>query len=405
MFGKKKFYEKKKILIYTPYYFPEPFPINSFVDELCDREEVDKITVITSLPNYRNYGFYDGYSIFGPYKENTDKLEIIRLPVIPRFSNSKKAIFLFYLSFFLSSIVFIFFYCLAKRNKFNHILTFCGSPVYVGYIGYIASKILNSKSSLWIQDIWPEAIETTIGMRSKPLRSIIYKFQNLMWKFCDIIFSESKALSNYLEKRDLNKRIVTLYNPVRNESIATELSLKKINTKNSFSYIGNIGGAQNIELLLRSFKNANLKNSKLNICGDGGLFSELSKKYNNSDILWHGWIEGDNLEKIYQESDFFILSLNSVGRQSLILPSKVQSYFMYRRPILCISTGASKDLIRDCKAGYFCESISEEDIINMFNKAENSSTKERDMMAENGFKFYNENFKKEKIVDKFLKSI
>jgi glycosyltransferase involved in cell wall biosynthesis len=294
---------------------------------------------------------------------------------------------------------------LLNRNKFNHVLTFCGSPVYVGYIGYFASKILNSESSLWIQDIWPEAIETTIGIKNKILRSIIYKSQNFMFKFCDMIFSESQALSNYLISENLNKKIVTLYNPVRNESTKVKILNKKNGLKNTFSYIGNIGGAQNIELLLRSFKNAKLENSELNICGDGGLFQELSSKYSSSDILWHGWIDGDKLEKIYNDSDFFILSLNSVGRQGLILPSKVQSYFMHKRPIICISSGAPKELIQECGAGFVCENINEKEIVKMFNYAENSSFEERSKMSINAYKYYEDNFKKEKIVDKFLQSI
>ena len=94
---------EKKILILTPYFNPEPFPINTFVNELIEREDISEVKVITCLPNYRKYGFYKGYSILGPYVENYKKLKILRLPIIPRLSNSKFFILLFYLSFFVSS--------------------------------------------------------------------------------------------------------------------------------------------------------------------------------------------------------------------------------------------------------------------------------------------------------------
>ena len=98
---------KKKILIYSPYYNPEPFPINSFVEELSLRDKIDSVTIITSIPNYRNYKFYTGYSLFGPYYEKINNLNIIRLPVVPRFSNSKLAIFCFYISFCISSFIYL----------------------------------------------------------------------------------------------------------------------------------------------------------------------------------------------------------------------------------------------------------------------------------------------------------
>ena len=89
---------KKKILIITPYFYPEDFPINNFVKELS--LETYDIKIITGMPNYRNFGFYKSYSFLGPYKEKYYSAKIIRLPIIPRFSNGVISIFIFYLSFF-----------------------------------------------------------------------------------------------------------------------------------------------------------------------------------------------------------------------------------------------------------------------------------------------------------------
>ena len=40
---------EKKVLIITPYYDPEPFPINSFVEELVKRNNISEVKVITSF--------------------------------------------------------------------------------------------------------------------------------------------------------------------------------------------------------------------------------------------------------------------------------------------------------------------------------------------------------------------
>ena len=65
---------KKNILIFTPYFDPEPFPINTFVNSLSKNATINKIKVITALPNYRKYSFYDGYSFFGPFTKNEKKV-------------------------------------------------------------------------------------------------------------------------------------------------------------------------------------------------------------------------------------------------------------------------------------------------------------------------------------------
>ena len=242
---------KKKILVFTPFFNPEPFPINTFVDDLQKSEEVESVKVITSLPNYRKYSFYNGYTIFGPYQEKGKKIDITRLPVVPRFSNSAVSILLFYISFFLSSFIYLIFFSMFNRNKYDHTITFCGSPVYVGYLGFIFAKLLNTTCSQWIQDIWPEAIETTIGIKSKVLKKVITFFQNNMWKFCDILFAESEPLSKYLSEQLPNKKVITLYNPVRNNL----KNQKTVNFNSAkpfvFSYTGNIGKAQNLEIVLQ----------------------------------------------------------------------------------------------------------------------------------------------------------
>ena len=81
---------RKKIIIFTPYYDPEPFPINNFVEELARREETEEVKIITSMPNYRNYKFYDGYSFLGPYKEKKDNIKITSLPLVFERVENKK---------------------------------------------------------------------------------------------------------------------------------------------------------------------------------------------------------------------------------------------------------------------------------------------------------------------------
>ena len=393
---------EKKVLIITPYYDPEPFPINSFVEELVKRNNISEVKVITSLPNYRKYGFYNGFSAFGPYNENYEKLKISRLLIVPRFSNSKLAILLFYLSFFISSFIYIFFFSFFNRNKYDHVLTFCGSPVYVGFIGYFASKLLNAKSSQWIQDIWPEAIISTVGLRNKRLKTIISKIQSFMWKLSDILFSESESLSDYLRLHLKNKRVVTLYNPIRTETKFTTSNIKKNNEGLTFSYIGNIGEAQKIELILKSFTSAKLNTCKLNVCGDGSMFKRLSNSYSSSNIIWHGWLDSNKLDQIYSDSDFFVLGLDSKGRQGLIIPSKIQSYFMNKKPVICISAGSISDLVQKNNAGLTCRSFREEDVKQIFKDALNITNSQRKIMANNAYRFYLENFTKSKIVDKFI---
>ena len=94
---------KEKIVVITPNFFPENFPINNFVDLLGKKKKVD---VITNLPSYRLNKFYKGYSIFGPYKEKMNEISVYRVPTFPRISDKKLFILLHHIAYLASMTIF-----------------------------------------------------------------------------------------------------------------------------------------------------------------------------------------------------------------------------------------------------------------------------------------------------------
>ena len=86
-----------KILIVTPYFYPENFRINDFAIEFQKRGH--DITVLTPVPNYPTGKFYDGYGWFKKNIEKFKDIKIYRAPVIPRGTGSGLWLSLNFLSF------------------------------------------------------------------------------------------------------------------------------------------------------------------------------------------------------------------------------------------------------------------------------------------------------------------
>ena len=392
----------KKVVIITPYFDPENFPINSLAYDIGKKKF--KVDVITCLPNYRKKGFYKNYSYFGPYFENINNINIYRVPIIPRLSDTFISILIFYISYFISTFSFVLFYSLFNVKKIQHVISFCGSPVYVGFFSTLIGFITRANSSQWIQDIWPEAIETTQGLKNKVIIKVISSMQTLMWKTSDIIFAQSNMLNSYLKDHLKNKKVYTLYNPVRDD-FYDEIIKKKLNTKIIYTYLGNIGGAQSIEKLLRAYLDSNNANTELHICGDGADLDYLKKKYNTKSIIWHGWVNENRMNKVIEETDYFLLSLNNKGRQNFIIPSKLQTYQKNRRPIICLSLGAANELIHSIKGGIVVKSDDYEEMVKAINLSKETNEVERDLMGNNNRKFYEKNFSQSVITKNFIKII
>lgn len=393
--------KNKKILIISPYFYPEDFPINNFVKELSTKNY--DVTILTGLPNYRNFGFYKKYSIFGPYKEKFYSSKILRLPVFPRLSNSFISIFFFYLSFFISSLFFILVYAIVVRNKYYHVMTFCGSPVYVGYLGTIFSKISNCKNSQWIQDIWPEALISSLNVKNNIFLKFVDYLQTKMWKSTDIIIAQSELLNQYFNKNFINIRSVCVNNPSRENIIINKITNHLIYKKKIISYFGNIGNTQNIELMIDLLKNENFI---INICGTGSILDALKKKYiSYKNIIFHGWLNQHEMTNIAEKTDFFYLSLKNQGRQNYIFPSKFQTYLNYAKPIIFIGDPTFCHLIETNKLGYALNINKLQNREKLIDKIKNFNLEEKILFSRSTKKYFNDNFDLRNIVKKFCRDV
>ena len=113
-----------KILIISQFFWPENFRINDLAEELSQRGH--KITVLTGLPNYPSGKWFKGYSLKSIGSEERNRIKIVRVPVIPRFSSKKWQLAINYLSFAASASFLGFFYC---REKYDVIFTYAPSPL------------------------------------------------------------------------------------------------------------------------------------------------------------------------------------------------------------------------------------------------------------------------------------
>lgn len=344
--------KKEKIVVITPNFFPENFPINNFVELLAKDAEVD---VITNIPSYRLNKFYNGYSFFGPYKENFKGIDIYRVPTLPRISDKKIFILLHYLVYFISMILYSIFYFLINRKKIKYIITYCLSPTFTAFFGILGSKITGKKHYNWVQDIWPEAIIASTNTKNNIFYKIIEKFQNYLFANSELI-AQSDIMREYF-KNEYKKKINQINNIPRNLFYNKNILDNTVKDKIIFSYFGNIGKAQKLDYFLDLFMKVKKKNFEINIYGSGSEKKKLIEKYKDKKIIWHQYVKEQDLFDEYNKANFFLLPLDTTGRQKYIIPGKFSSYLFFRRPIIGFSNrdSALEDYINKYKLGVFID--------------------------------------------------
>ncbi len=137
---------KKHILVISQYFYPETFRINDIATEWVKRGY--KVTVVTGIPNYPEGKFYKGYGWFRNNREIWNGIEIIRIPIIPRGSNSIGLI-LNYLSFVVSG----FFWKCFTRIKTDYVFIFEVSPMTQALFGVWYARRRKIPCYIYVQDL------------------------------------------------------------------------------------------------------------------------------------------------------------------------------------------------------------------------------------------------------------
>ena len=399
-----------KGLIISQYFWPENFKINELALELNKKFEID---VLTSYPNYPKG------KIFKQFAENKKKysnywgINIYRIPQIVRGSGNRLRIILNYISFTFNLLIKVLFI----KKKYDFIFIFAPSPIFVALAGIFLSKKQKSKLYIWVLDMWPEILKELKLINSKLLIQLIDYLVVYIYNNCDKIFVQSNSFKNIilkkLKKKNITKRVITIYSWSDNLRINKKINKNKKNDKTfRFLFTGNIGHSQNLFFLLDTIKKIykkNLTKFKFIIIGSGRkkkqLESYLLKNNLKRFVDLKGFMNFKNLEKIIYTSDVLYLSLVSGKYINSTIPAKFQTYLNYKKPILASIDGEVKTMIKKYNCGLVSSPNDEKSLTKNIIKFLNMKKNFLSIYSKNSLILSKKKFDKKKIINKLINEI
>lgn len=395
---------EKRILVYTNHYYPENFKINDVVRWIKDDNH--HIRVITQIPNYPNGDFYKGYGVFLKSNQRQEKQIINRLPVIPRGSGTKLLLILNYISYFISSFFFTI-YLLFFVKKYDYIIVHHTSPPLISIHPILYSLFYKTKKIYWELDVWPETLQSLEIIKSNIILDIIKKIMKKIYTNYDLILIGSKQYMEILKQRYIGE--IQYFPNWADHIIEKKSNIKKVDINvpkghKVIMYTGNIGYAQNFDIILKlCFKTINQKIYWVFI-GDGRFKNKLSKTIQANPKLKIKLINSvkvDLIKSYIHASDFTLLSLSSKGIFNKTVPAKLQTYMCLSKPVIGIVSGEAKEIILNANCGIIINQSkideSAEKIIELVN-FEKSKIKS---LGENGrsyyYKYFNSKFRKNQL--------
>lgn len=191
-----------------------------------------------------------------------------------------------------------------------------------------------------IQDIYPECLFTNKnypGLLKWMVKTILLPIDRYYQKHAACVRTISDEMRDYLsETRGVARENYMVVNNWQNdEDFLKEYPAREDDGMLVFAYVGSINAHANVDLMIRAFVEANIKNSEFRIYGGGNKKDccvELVNELGSKNIVFD-MVSRDKVAYVQSQADVLVLALPT-GNGNLCLPSKLTSYMMSAKPVL-----------------------------------------------------------------------
>ena len=407
--GVKKETDKPHILLISQYFYPETFRVNDMACEWVKRGY--KVTVLTGIPNYPMGRYFEGYDRKHRTRETWNGVNIIRIPLVARGNSSNKLLNAFgmainYFSFVKSGKKWV----KSKEAENLHadiVFTFEVSPMTQALIGVWYGKRYNVPTYLYVQDLWPENVETVTGIHNRAVIGPIDKMVDKIYRETGTIFTTSPSFVKAIVGRrvpvDKNKvhywpqYAEEFYRPM--DPVVVD-GIDQNDKSFKIAFTGNIGTAQGLDVLPKAAKLLKDENVKFVIVGDGRYQPEFERKIEelrvNDKFIMIPRVPAEHIPEILSNVNAGFISFNKTPLWENTIPAKLQSYMACGKAIIASASGETERVITEAGCGVCCEIGDAKSLAEGIKQLMMSNSNAIGMKAR---EYFERNFDKKKLMD------
>ncbi len=417
--------EKKKILIFAHYYYPDVASTGQILQDQAEGmlKEFD-VTVVCTVPSYGGV-IEDKYKTQKFYEEEINGVKVIRVRV-PEFTKaSKKSRIRNIISYYFGALK-----ACRRSGKQDYIFTISQPPILGGLLGVRAKKKKHAKLIYCIQDFNPEQTMAVGYFNNKLVLNTMMKLDKYSCKHSDLVITVGRDLVQTLENRFKGKKVpkhVMINNwidekkiyplPSDNERVVQFRKQYGLENKFVIMYSGNIGLYYDLENLFKVIekfpsgtKISDGREVAFAFVGAGSVLNKLVEYRDNHKM--------NNVVFIpYQDKSDLIYSLNAgdvhwcvnaKGIKGVSCPSKAYGIMAAGKPVLGVLENETevRGLVEDSYCGKCCEPedyAGVEELIGWY--IDHAGTDEVKQMGQNGRKYLEENLTKDISIGKYIDEI
>jgi glycosyltransferase involved in cell wall biosynthesis len=396
---------KKRVLLISQGFYPEIGSAGNRMKNIFQllREKGYEVNVLTTEPTYPNKSLYTEKRFWNDEALNHET-SIYRVKIKNRkYSRSIFNRLIYYLEMAFRMLL----YVMKDKNRYDVIFV-SSPPIFVGFVGLCAKYLYKSKLILDIRDLWPESLRGVGVLNYNFIIGFFGILEKLLYKLSDEIIVNSMEFKEFIMTKSgvPSEKIGFMPNSARFSEIPSK-SPKGKNGRFKVIYTGNIGLAQDVDVLKELAMSLKDENIDLSIVGYGMKKNELVdyvKANNLKNVRFYSPVTRSDVFTIKLEHDIGFVSLNEKEVFETVLPGKIVDYMTCGLPIVASVSGYAKRVIENEKVGLVSEARNIKEIVNYILYLSNNP-EVRKQMSENEGRYIMNKFLWEKNISELVDRI
>lgn len=381
-----------RVLLLTQWFDPEPtFKGLVFARELV--RQGFEVEVLTGFPNYPGGKIYPGYKLKLLQREEIDGVRVTRVPLYPSHDQGAVGRVLNYVSFAAASLI----YGLFGARRPDVIYAY-HPPLTVGVCAALIRLFRRVPVVYDIQDMWPDTLRATGMFSNEKALKLVSRVCDWVYRRVDHLVVLSPGFKHLLVGRGVAAdKIAVIYNWCAEDSLSAPRGdvpqVLRSSGRFHILFAGNMGKAQALDAVLEAAELVQQQAPDLIFVFLGGgvevkRLQELAASKILANVIFLPPVPMAEVGSYLSGADALLVHLKKDPLFTITIPSKTQAYMAVGKPILMAVDGNAADLVRDSGCGKVAESENPQAIAEAALALMRASTNERNVMAENGRRFY-----------------
>lgn len=379
-----------KIGIVSHYYAPEDARIPTDLARSL-RERGHSVRVITAFPSYPRGRLFEDYRQSWDHVEDDSGVRVRRVPTFVSHSQNPITRIMTYLSFAFGS-------ALRWREMRSADVVYVYATQMTAAIGPVIWKIFGGPPFvLHVQDLWPESVTQSSlvpgGAVARLMNRTLTAWLRSVYRRAAAVIAIAPTMKSLLVTRGADPLTSTTIPNWANEGGEVPRSEAE-HGGTSVVYAGNFAPLQSLDLAIRAAAEVvDLEGFRLTLIGSGvseQALRNLAAECGASNVRILDRVPRDEMDQVYAESDYQLVTLQDLPIFRGTIPSKVQNSLNAGVPLITNVAGDVTSIVSDSRLGIVCEPGSIDSLVRAFRSAHAVPPGERASMGQRCRAYYDD---------------